>query len=358
MSPFWQTLIVILAFQFAVGYLATWLSVRLILSPPMLARFFSSKTRFHFLSEETFTRLIRHFITTAEHRLKQRGNIRRLYRIADVIIPSLLHDFIHNSLEDLDEGKNDHLENLIRRFYRRALPKLHIDYSHAEFGVNIVFSTLVTPSYIRKSMVDSLSDDRILHIESVVLSQMPFWQSLLAKLLDLKKIFSLFREYLEQHPAEADQLILEMLDQLEVREHMTDAIAAFEPHKMDDETQQAVAAYLGTATTQLLVDHMNDLADLAKNLSPKSRRAITKALLKADYKTWLAARYPGYENGLARWISELLRNNQHRWLKPVLGYAATTTLVPYLTFICLIVGGINALLTLLLLLLAQLMHTL
>ena len=167
----------------------------------------------------------------------------------------------------------------------------------------MVFSTLVTPAYIRNMLIETLTPERIAGIEESVLAQMPFWQSLVAKLIDIKKPLTHLRDYMVQHPLEAERLIIELLDQLEVREHLAEAIAGFTPETLDTDTQEALAQYLTTTTGDLLVDHRDNLRGLLENLSTSSTRVLSKALMKADYKKWLLARYPNYDETLAQWLS-------------------------------------------------------
>lgn len=263
------------------------------------------------LTEETIYRFLRSIFFALERELKRPKNIKRLYRLSDIILPELLDQVVNGYLRDLAIGRHPDFKTLAGQFYDRTLPHVRLDYRQAELLMDAVFNMLITPDYIRRALIDALTGENIKVIEQAIQSRTGGLKGLLMKFVDLDRGLGEIRDFLYEHPAEANRLVLEWIDRLELREKLAEKIAVFSVEDLPPEVRQTLITYLGSMTLDLLVDYRTEIAGLVSGLSREASRAVAKSLIKTDYRSGIKSIRPELGHETAAFV--------HGYLKQELG---------------------------------------
>lgn len=292
------------------------------------------------MTPEQINRLLKSTLLATRSELRRSENLKKLYRFGDQVLPGLLTGVVESGSErlvsDLEAGKTAPLREVTRVVYARLLPKLKPDYPLTQLSVDLFFLAVLTPTVVRELLIEALSETNAQRLERYLYSEASGLQSLLIRFVDFQKYLAQLRTFLLDHPEEAEDRILVLLDDLEVRERLAERLYSHDWDNLPLETQTAIGQFLDRCLMDTLMDHGPVLTGMLTALSPDISRMMTRFLVENDWLGWAATQYVDTpEQPLARWLHQILPGDvletlldtaEHRernyllwrWLAPVL----------------------------------------
>lgn len=259
------------------------------------------------ISEEALIRWIEALLDSIEREMRNTEQIRRIYRYGEEVLPDLLSGFVDGMIVRLEQERGGKSAAMLSEWIGQGLTQVRLNYQQAEFMTDVLFSTLLTPSYIRKLVTEGLTEGNILVIEKTVSQQMGGIKGFLVRFMGVEQMLTGLREHFRNEPDISERQITEILDRLEVRERLAERIARFSFADLPVETQVAVQQYLATLSTELLVDHHVEIRQAVAKWSQTGSRAVINRALQMNFKRWLNEKRPDVKREVARFLDRYLR---------------------------------------------------
>ncbi len=267
------------------------------------------------ITEENLVRGIEAVLDSIERELRNTEQIRSLYRYGEEVIPDLLSQLATGFIDRLESERGEKLRGLLQPLFTQGLSNARIDYQQAEFMTDLLFSTLLTPPYLRKMVTDGLTEGNILLIERGISQQVGGVKGFLTRFMGIDETLHKLKAFFESQPAEAEAQITEMLDRLEIRERLAERISNFSFADLQTETQNAVIGYAVDLLSETLSDHRAEITQAIASWSGTGSRIIINRLLQLNLKQWLNEKRPDLKRELARFLNRYL----HRELELMIG---------------------------------------
>lgn len=267
------------------------------------------------VTEENLVRCIEALLDSIEREFQNTEQIRTIYRYGDEVIPGLLSQMTTGFIDNLEAGQSGKLRNMLTQLLNQALSNSKISYHQAEFLTDVLFNTLLTPPYIRKMVVDGLTEGNILLIERGVSQQVGGVKGFLVRFMGIDDTLQKLKTFFESQPADAEVQITETLDRLEIRERLAERISGFSFSDLAPETRQAVLGYIGSLVTETLSDNRTEITQAISNWSGTVSRLLINRLLQLNLKQWLNEKRPDLKRELAAFLNRYL----HRELELMIG---------------------------------------
>lgn len=255
------------------------------------------------VTEENIYQALEALLDSVGKELRDVGNIRQLYKSLDRVLPNLLNKLVHDAISALEEGDDKQYQALFDQLFTHVVPHIRLEHSQATLMVDLVFNTALSPGKVRLFLVDLLTDTNNERIETLIRNQIHGLQGLLLRFLDIQKALQQLRDFLKEQPAGSEDLILELIDQLELREKTAQQLLAFSPQHLSGESLEHIKAYLSLSLKKALIQHRDELALALSNLSQEATHSLTKHLFTMD---WSDGNFPGFKRDAARFIHTYL----------------------------------------------------
>lgn len=290
------------------------------------------------VTEENILHCIDAALDSLERELRNREQIRGLYRYGDEVLPALFQqavsrflDAVESSGVSADRKRQDVSVAIRERLVdgvAAVLPKLRLNYHQAEFFTDALFNTLLTPAYLRHMLVESLTESNILLVEKTLSTQIGGVKGFLVRFMGVEQTLAQLKTFCQEQPEEAEKRLTECLDRLEVRERLTERISRFSFADLPEETRLALMGYLGALMRETVSDHRADLERALASWSGQLSRLLVNRVLQLDVKRWLNESHPSLKPSVAVFIKRYL----NRELALIIG-----NLLPVLGIGCMIV---------------------
>ncbi|MCE3236554.1 MAG: hypothetical protein K0Q50_2745 [Vampirovibrio sp.] len=267
------------------------------------------------VTEENLIRCIEAVLESIEREFHNTEQIRTIYRYGEEVIPGLLSQMTTGFIDNMESEQSGKLRNMLTQLLEQALSHSKIGYQQAEFMTDVLFNTLLTPPYLRKMVVDGLTEGNILLIERGVSNQVGGVKGFLVRFMGIDDTLQKLKTFFETQPAEAEIQITEMLDKLEVRERLAERISGFSFSDLSVETRSAVLGYIASIVTETLADNRAEITEAVSNWSGTASRLLINRLLQLNLKTWLNEKRPDLKQELAAFLNRYL----HRELELMIG---------------------------------------
>lgn len=258
------------------------------------------------VTEENLIRCIEALLDSVEREMRNTEQIRRIYRYGEDVIPELLGGFATGLIDRLENDKSGKLKAWLSHWVGRGLSQASLSYQQSEFMMDMLFSTLLTPHYIRKMLVESLTEGNILIIEKTLSQQMGGIKGFLVRFMGVEQMLTGMREHFRNEPEAAEQQITEILDRLEVRERLAEKVTRFSFSDLPVETRQGVENYIVTLIEETLTDHRPEIREAIASWSGTASRLVINRLLQVDLKLWLNEKRPDVKREMARFLDRYL----------------------------------------------------
>lgn len=258
------------------------------------------------ITEDNLVRSIEAILDSIEREFHNTEQIRSLYRYGDEVIPGLLSQLATGVINELEGERTSKLRDWIHQLLRQGLTQAKVGYPQAEFMTDILFSTLLTPPYLRKIVVDGLTEGNILLIERSISQQVGGVKGFLARFMGIDETLQKLKDFFESQPTEAEARITDMLDKLEIRERLAERISNFAFEDLQPETQEAVIGYATSLLSEALSDHRPEITQAIANWSGAGSRMVINRLLQLNLKQWLNEKRPDLKRELARFLNRYL----------------------------------------------------
>jgi len=269
------------------------------------------------LTEENIVRCIDAIVDSIEREMQNKEQIRQIYRYGSEVFPDMLSQMANGFIDNLEAEQGGKLHQLLTQVLEQGLINFQPNYSQAELITDMLFSTLLTSSYIRQLLTEGLTDSNIQRIQAGVTQQVGGLKGLLVRFMGIDQTLLHLREFCQNNPQESEEHITEVVDRMEIRERIAERISNFRFIDLPADTQQAVTGYLSALLSETLVDHRLEIAGLVSNWSGATSRLLINRLLQMNLKSWLNERRPKFKEDMARFILRYLR----RELKDLLARA-------------------------------------
>jgi uncharacterized membrane protein YheB (UPF0754 family) len=269
------------------------------------------------ITEENIIRCLEAIMDSVEREMQNKEQIRHLYRYGAEVLPGLLSQMSQDLIQNLETEPAGKLHKLLVQILEQGLNTFQPNYPQAELMSDLIFSTLLTPYYIRHLVAEGLTESNIQRIEHGVSRQVGGLKGLLVRFMGIDQTLLKVREFCASNPAEAEDHITEMLDRMEIRERVAERISNFRFAELPPETREAVTGYLSTMAAETLIDHRAEISGLVNAWSGTASRMLINRLLQFSLKKWLNEKHPELKREMARFIMRYLQ----RELKTLLARA-------------------------------------
>lgn len=258
------------------------------------------------VTEENIYQALDVVVESVTTELRDVSHLQAIYRHVDRLVPPLLEKLANDMILSLEADDNQVFEGLADRFFAFALSRLHLGREQAVWFVDLMFSTILTPSYLRTVMAEGLSDETIEEINNALKRQVKGLRGVLMSFIDVKKGIYDFKYFLLGEPETAEQLILEMEDRLEVREKLVTQVMQFSPRQLPAESLEELRRFMVQYLRGVLVENREEIAGLVGSLSAEATHTLTNHLLQIDFKDWGERTLPGFKRDVARFVHTYL----------------------------------------------------
>jgi len=296
------------------------------------------------ITEGNIIRCMDAILDSIEREMRNKEQIRHIYRYGAEVLPDMLSQMANGLIDALESeasgatgsaeqaGSSDQagpvekteptgkLHRLLVQVLEQGLNTFQPNYPQAELISDLIFSTLLTPYYLRHLISEGLTESNIQRIESGVSSQVAGLKGLLVRFMGIDKTLLNLREFCIGNPEAAEANIMEVLDRMEIRERVAERINNFRFAELPEETRSAVIGYLSSLLTETLADHRAEISGLVNAWSGTASRMVINRLLQVSLKTWLNEKHPELKGEIARFIVRYLQ----RELKSLLARALPT----------------------------------
>ena len=284
------------------------------------------------VSEENIYKALDAILASLGEELKDVTRLRSLYKYIDDLVPDLLQKLTLDSLSSLTLGTTEtsadkRFHSALDRFLTFALPKLQLQTEQAQWLMDQVFTILLPPHEIRGLLVDLLSDRNIELIDKTVRDQIKGLQGLLLAFVDIKKGLHDFRYFIIDQPERAEQFILSLIDEAEIRERLAEQLRHFSPHQLSNETLEIIREALIKTLKRLLIENKTELSQMITHLSSEATHSLTHHLLSLDYSQWVEKSLPGLKKDIAKFIHTYLHRQLENLLKQALPAMSMNTVI-------------------------------
>jgi uncharacterized membrane protein YheB (UPF0754 family) len=259
--------------------------------------------------------------------LRDITHIRRLYRYIDNLLPPLMEKLVNHYISGLEKGDDKHFEALFDQVYNRLLPHLNISESQAAFISKALMDNLITPVNVRGVLIEVLTLENIDIVEETIRSRVGGVQGILMRFVDIKKGFYQFRQFLLVDVVEAERLIADMLEHLEVETKLAGRILKFSPQQLPVETLEGIKQHGAVVVKKLLVEHREEISQTLCNLGEEATHSITSTLMHIDYTQLSRSWLPGFKKDLARFTYTYLDKELENMLSKALPAISLNTVI-------------------------------
>jgi uncharacterized membrane protein YheB (UPF0754 family) len=270
------------------------------------------------LTEENIVRCIEAALDSVAREMQNKEQIRQIYRYGVEVLPEMLSQMTTGFIDQLEHDGSGKMRKMLNDALMHALSTIQPNYPQAELISNMLFSTLLTPHYLRQLLAEGLTESNIQRIESGVSHQVGGLKGLLVKFMGIEQTLLRLREFCEQQPQEAEAHITEVLDRMEVRERIAERISNFRFTELPAETQEAVAGYMSSILSESLADHRPEMTQMVTEWSGAASRMLINQLLQVNLKTWLNEKRPELKTEMARFLLRYLNRELQSLLARVL----------------------------------------
>ncbi len=270
------------------------------------------------ITEDNLVRCIEGVLDSVERELRNTEQIRRIYRYGEEVIPDLLGSFVEGLIDRLESDRTGKLKVWLADVVGQGLAKTRLGYPQAEFATNVLFSTLLTPFYIRKMVVEGLTEGNILVIEKSLSEQMGGLKGFLVRFMGVEQMLTGLREFFRNEPEQAEAQITNILDRLEVRERLAERISRFSFVDLPADTQEVVRNYVAHLLTEVLTDNRVEISVALAGWSGLASRTVINRLLQMNLKLWLNEKRPDLKRDLARFLHKYLRREMEAMIGRIL----------------------------------------
>jgi uncharacterized membrane protein YheB (UPF0754 family) len=270
------------------------------------------------ITEENLIRCIEAILDSIEREMQNTEQVRRIYRYGEEVLPEMLTQLITGLIENLEENKTGKLRKALAQALAQGFLKLRVGYPQAEFMTDILFSTLLTPPYLRQIIVEGLTDTNIVRIERGISQQLGGIKGLIARFIGIDQTLMKLRDFFESHPVEAEAQITSFLDRVEMRERIAERISSFAFEDLTDETRQAVLDYVASLVVETLSDNRAEITRAVSSWSGTGSRMLINRMLQINLKEWLNLKRPDLKVEIARFLNRYLHRELELMISRVL----------------------------------------
>lgn len=269
------------------------------------------------ITEENIARCMDAILDSIEREMQNKEQIRQIYRYGANVLPDMLSQMANGLIDSLEAERGGKLHQMLGEALEKGLVSFQPNYPQAELMTDMLFSTLLTPDYIRQLIAEGLTESNIQRIEAGVSHQVGGLKGLLVRFMGIDQTLLKLRDFCEQHPQEAESHITETLDRMEIRERIAERISNFRFNELPTDTQEAIVGYLSGLLSETLIDHRAEVGQMVNEWSGSTSRVLINRLLQVNVKQWLSEKRPQLKGELARFIVRYLQ----RELKALLARA-------------------------------------
>ena len=234
------------------------------------------------------------------------AQIRRLYKGVEQILPPFMGRLTEDLIDSLDSGNTEKFDKLFDEWFDWALERIYISPGLAELIANTIFSTLVTPAFLRENFVEVLTKENVELLQRNVRSRVSGWQALIMLFVNVDKSLYEFRDFLIEQPTASEEMILQMLDHSEIREKLIHRLESFAPDQFQPEIWEEFKVYMRQATKNFLKANKEPIIAGLTSVNQQFARSFTRQLLERRIQRELIEHFPKLQKELAKFIQPFL----------------------------------------------------
>jgi uncharacterized membrane protein YheB (UPF0754 family) len=258
------------------------------------------------ITEEALVGAIEALLESVTRELQNTEQIRQIYRYGEEVVPTILNQAVNGLIDNLESGKGGQMQTAVRGMLSQVLPGTRLNYHQAEYLTDLLFSTLLTPAYMREMIVEGLNDTNITRIEHGVSSRIGGLKGLIVRMMGMDKSLAQLRDRFRENPEAAENELTELLDKLGAREKLAERISSFSFGELPQDAQEALLQHVAGILTENLSDHRQEISESVLSLSGKGSRMLINRMLQLDLKAWLNEKRPDLKRELARFLYRYL----------------------------------------------------
>lgn len=270
------------------------------------------------LHEDRLIQGIDVLLQSVERELQNKESVRRIYRYGEEVLPEMLAQLTSGLITSLDEDRSGKMARALDQLWITLLSHFRLNYNQAEFITDLLFTTLLTPYYLRIMLVDGLRDSNIQRIQTGLRQRISGLKGLLVRFMGIDQILLKIRLFCEEHPEQAEAYITDILDRMEVREKLAERISNFAFDDLPEDARQAIIVYFTAHFCDFMVDNRDDVTQAIATVGKAGSRMLINRLLQMNLKQWLSESRPELKQGIARFSSRYLRQNLATFIQRLL----------------------------------------
>lgn len=272
------------------------------------------------------------FLNSLETSFQSQERLKAFYRYGEEALPAMIQQVVEGGLNRLETSERPQMEAKLAEKLTWVLQRASLEYHQAEFSVDMLFNTLLTPASLREILLDGLTDENIQQLERTLSNQIGGVKGFLLRLMGLGEGLRSFRQFLEADPEASEQQLTDIMDQFELRERLAERMSAFQFAELPEETQTVIVQYVARNTANWLQDNRLEISDVAFAWTREASRLMMNRILQWNARPWLDSVRPKWRQSLAVFVhgrltemvkaqngkaNSLLESMMNAWLQPV-----------------------------------------
>jgi uncharacterized membrane protein YheB (UPF0754 family) len=150
----------------------------------------------------------------------------------------------------------------------------------AESAVTIAFDRILTPETIRQALIGTLSPQTNARLEAAIREHTTGAMRFVAGLVPIGNALNSCRDWLDEHPEEALELVENAVRDSDVRQHLTDRVTGFSLGQLPVETVNSLRTGLDNAIRRVLAEQREPIVETLKRLESQGVEAAATAFLQ------------------------------------------------------------------------------
>lgn len=267
------------------------------------------------ITEANIVQVVSVVLDTMLDSFNQADRLHRLGEEFKKIVPDLLNSSAHALINRLTEPDSRQLFKLTDYLVHEILLNIQISHEGAKEFVDYFFRSLLSPANIRQTLYTVLTPQRAVALQKILREKTTGALKFVLSLVNIEGMFLNLKEYVHSEPQKSEKLIEEIIEQMQIKEDLTDKVASLDFKKLSFEDISLLKENLRKGICQQLIEHRHSLdralahldGIIGENLNQKIRD-FTPAQIKPELREWLQIE-------IGRFFYRYLKSDLNRLIK-------------------------------------------